>query len=255
MSRLKIINNKIFMEIENKTQNNMPTKKSGKKKFIVIGIALLVVAGVGSYFLPGGFNIWSKLNILMSKNTAAIINSEKITKSDLDFRIEQAKQVIQRQGADLTDEKVVSAIEKQILSDMVNEKILLQSTAESGITVSDDEILAAYNEMVATFKTKEDFEKELTSRNITEKIIKENIADQITLNKYINQNIDIKNISVTSEEINSLYKYYSSQQENMPKIEEIKSQLENEVKQQKTKAMVLELIEKLKKDANIKILL
>lgn len=243
------------MEIKNATQANVSTKRSNKKKFIAIGIALLAVAGMGSYFLPGGFNIWSKFNISTSGNAAAVINGEKITKSDLDFRVEQAKQIIQQQGADLTDEKVVSAIEKQILSDMVNEKILLQSAAESGITVSDDEVLAAYNEMVATFKTKEDFEKELTSRNLTEKVVKENISEQMTLNKYINQNIDIKNASVTNEDINSLYKYYSSQQENMPKLEEIKAQLENEAKQQKTKAMVLELIEKLKKDANIEILL
>lgn len=243
------------METENKKQTNAPTKKSGKKKFIAIGIALLAVAGGVSYFLPGGFNIWSKLNISTSGNAAAVINGEKITKSDLDFRVEQAKQIIQQQGADLTDEKVVSAIEKQILSDMVNEKILLQSATESGIEVSDDEILVAYNEMIAAFKSREDFEKELTSRNLTEKVIKENISEQMTLNKYINQNIDIENISVTNEDISSLYKYYSSQQENMPKFEEIKAQLENEVKQQKTKAMILELIEKLKKDANIEILL
>lgn len=243
------------METEHKKQTNAPTKRSGGKKFIAIGIALLAVMGMGSYFLPGGFNIWSKFNISTSGNAAAVINGENITKSDLDFRVEQAKEIIQRRGADLTDEKVINAIKKQILSDMINEKILLQSAAESGITVSDDEILTAYNEMVATFKTKEDFEKELTSRNITEKVIKENIADQITLNKYINQNIDVKNVSVTSEEINSLYKYYGSQQENMPKVEEIKGQLANEVKQQKTKAMVLEFIEKLKKDANIEILL
>lgn len=243
------------MEIENKTQVSVSTKKSGKKKFIAITIALLVVVGVGSYFLPGNFNIWKKLNLSADGSTVAVINGEKITKMDLDARIEQLKEANQLQGVDLSDEKAIAEIKKQMLNDMISEKILLQNATKGRISASEADVQSAYDQLIANFKTKEDFEKELSSRKLTEKEVKEGLAKQMTLNKYIEQNIDLKNISATDEEIKTLYSNYSSKQENMPKLEEIKAQLENEVKQQKSRAMVLDFVEKLKKEADIKILL
>lgn len=243
------------MEIENKTQVNAPEKKSGKKKFIAIAIALLAAGGAGSYFLPGNLNIWSKLNLSAGGNTAAVINGEKITKVDLDSRLEQLKEANQLQGVDLSDEKALTEIKKQMLNDMINEKILLQGAAKGGVSASEADVQASYDQLAAGFNTKEDFEKELASRNLTEKEVKESIANQMTLSKYLEQNIDLKSVTATDEEVNNLYKNYSAKQENMPKIEEIKAQLANEVKQQKSRAMILDFIEKLKKDADIKILL
>ena len=75
----------------------------------------------------------------------------------------------------------------------------------------------------------------------------------MTLNKYIEKKIDANNIMATDSDISALYKNYSDKQENMPKIEEIKSQLAEQVKQEKYRLAVLELIEKLKKDGDVKI--
>ncbi len=253
--QLIIINNKIFMEGENKNQINIPAEKSNKKKIITIAIILVAVLGAGSYFMPGNFNIWSKFNILIRGNAVAVINGEKITKSDLDSRIDKMKEIFKLQGANLADEKTLGEIKKQTLNDMINEKILLQNAKKSGFTVSDADVQISFDQLVAKFKTKEDFQKELTLGKLTEKEVKENIANQITLNKYIEQNIDVKNLNATDEEINNLYKKYAAQQKNIPKLEDIKTQLAAEIKQQKSKAMILELIDKLKKDADIKIFL
>ncbi|MBM2818299.1 MAG: putative lipoprotein [Parcubacteria group bacterium] len=241
------------MESENINQTNVTAKRSGNKKFILIVIALLIVGGAVSYFLPGNLNVWSKLGISSVGNTAAVINGDKITLSDLDLRIDQAKEAIQLQGVNLADEKALAEVKKQMLADMINEKIVLQNAAKGGITVTDTEVQTAYNEVVSKFKSKEEFEKELTTRNLTEAGIKENISRQMTLNKYIEQNVDAKSISVTDEEINNLYKSYSAQQANMPKLEEIKTQLSDQVKQQKYKALVLEFVDKLKKESKIEI--
>lgn len=241
------------MEIENKTQTIVSAKKSNKKKFMIVAVAVLVLGGAGSYFLPGNFNIWNKLNLSMGGNTAAVINGEKITKIDLDSRVEQLKEANQLQGIDLSDEKAITEIKKQMLNDMINEKVLLQNAKKVGISVDQNDVQTTYDQLVANFKTKEDFEKELISRNVTEKEVKESIAKQMTLNKYIQQNIDLKNINATDEEIKMLYDNYSSKQQNMPKLEEIKAQLANEVKQQKSRTIVLDFVEKLKKEADIEI--
>lgn len=243
------------MEIENKAQTSAPVKTSGKKKFIMIAIALLAIGGAGSYFLPGDFNVWNKLNLSIGGNTAATVNGEKITKTDLDLRFEQLKEANQLQGVDLSDEKAVTEIKKQMLNDMISEKIILQNAMKSGISSSQADVQSAYDQLITNFKTKEDFEKELVSRKITEQEVKDGIAKQMILSKYIEQKVDLKNVSVTDAEIKALYDNYSSKQENMPKLEEIKDQLGNEVKQQKSRAMVLDFVENLKKDADIKIFL
>ena len=136
---------------------------------------------------------------------------------------------------------------------MVNEKILLQNAKKEGVSVSDAEVSTVYNDLIAKYESKESFEKELASKNLTEKEVKNNITDQMTLNKYIEKKIDANNIMATDSDISALYKNYSDKQENMPKIEEIKSQLAEQVKQEKYRLAVLELIEKLKKDGDVKI--
>lgn len=241
------------MEIENKIQVKDQVKKSNVKKYIAIVIVLVVLGGVGSYFLPKNLNLWSKLNIL-NGNTAAVINGEKIMKTDLDLRIEQAKETIQLQGVDLSDEKVLAEIKKQMLDDMINEKILLQNAEKGGFIATVADVQAAYDQLVARYKTQEDFQKELVARKITEEEIKKNITREITLNNYIEKSVDLKSINSTDAEISDLYKNYSAKQENMPKLEEIKDQLANQVKQQKSRTMIFDFIEKLKNDADIKIL-
>ena len=191
----------------------------------------------------------------MSGNAAAVVNGEKISTEELDSRIEQAKEIIQNQGVNLEDEKVLAEVKKQMLNDMINEKILLQNAEKGGFAATDFEIQTAYDQLAAQFKTQEDFQKELTARKVTEKEVKESIAKQMTLNKYVEQNIDLKSVGATDEEINALYKNYSAQQKNMPELGEIKNQLADQVKQQKTRTMIFGFIEKIKKDADIKILL
>ena len=240
------------MENQNVTQNGASAKKSGKKKFIIIIIILLVAFAVGSFFLPESFNMWSKLGLSDGENVAAVINGEKIMKNDLETKTSQAKGVLQAQGSSI-DEKALSEIKSQMLLSMVNEKILLQNAKKEGVSVSDAEVSTVYNDLIAKYESKESFEKELASKNLTEKEVKNNITDQMTLNKYIEKKIDANNIVATDSDISALYKNYSDKQENMPKIEEIKSQLAEQVKQEKYRLAVLELIEKLKKDGNVKI--
>ena len=196
--------------------------------------------------------MWSKLGLSDGENVAAVINGEKIMKNDLETKTSQAKGVLQAQGSSI-DEKALSEIKSQMLLSMVNEKILLQNAKKEGVSVSDAEVSTVYNDLIAKYESKESFEKELASKNLTEKEVKNNITDQMTLNKYIEKKIDANNIMATDSDISALYKNYSDKQENMPKIEEIKSQLAEQVKQEKYRLAVLELIEKLKKDGDVKI--
>lgn len=227
-------------------------KKSKHKKIILFAVILLVIIGAVSYFLPDKFNILSILN-LSNSSLAAVVGDEKITKNDLSDRVNKNKEVFKQQGFDLSDEKVLEKINKQTLDEMINEKVLLQNAKKEGITTSDDEVSVAYDNLVSKFKSKDDFDKELSALKFTEKSLKENINKQIVLKRYVEKNTDIKNITATKEEIRNLYNSYKTNQKDMPNFEEIEKQLENEVKQQKIRVMVEAFIEKIKKETEIKI--
>lgn len=231
--------------------NNIP-KKSRAKKIILIIIILLAIGGVASYFMMGNFNNWKKISIL-GGDSVAVVNGEKITRSEFDSRFNQTKELAKSQGANLEDEKIVKEIEKTTLDEMINEKILIQDAKKKGLIVSVADVEKAYNEMFARFKTKDDFTKELVAQNFTEQSLRENIVKQLTLIKYVDQNIDSKNITVTDKEVSDLYKTLSEKQKNIPKFEQIKAEIENEIKQNKLRAKILDIITKLKADAKIEI--
>lgn len=233
--------------------NNNPPKKSKGKKIILIIVILLVIGGIASYFMPGNLNIWKKLQISINPNLVAIVDGEEITKNELESRINLVKENVKSQGIDVSDEKTLKEIEASTLDEMINEKVLFQDAKKKGIVASDSEVEKTYNEIVAQYKNKEDFAKDLTAKNLTEQTLRESIAKQLTLIKYIGQNIDPKNITASEKEISDLYNTVSASQKNMtmPKLEDIKTQLENEVKQGKSRVKILELINKLKEGIKI----
>lgn len=237
--------------IKNLPEEMLP-KKAKHKKIILFAVILLVIIFVASYFLPQKFNILSILN-LSNSSLAAVVGGEKITKKDLSDRVDKNKEVFKQQGANLSDEKVLAKINEQTLNEMINEKVLLQNAKKEGITASDNEVSIAYDNLVSKFKSKEDFDKELSALKFTEKSLKENISKQIVLKKYVEKNTDIKDITATKEEIKNLYDKYKINQKDMPNLEEIEKQLENEVKQQKIGVIVEAFIKKIKKETEIKI--
>ncbi len=234
--------------------NNNPPKKSGVKKIILIIIILLAIAGVTGYFLAGNFNKKvGEIGVSVVGDSVAIVNGEKIAKSEFESRVGQNKEIAKSQGVNLADEKTVKEIEKMTLDEMVNEKILLQDAKKKGLITPVADVEKAYNEIFAKFKNKDDFTKELATQNLTEQSLKENITKQLTLIKYMEQNVDSKNITVSEKEIGDLYKSLREKQKNIPKLEQIKTQIENEIKQSKLKVKILELIAKLKTGAKIEI--
>lgn len=235
--------------------NSNPPKKSKSKKIILIIVILLAVGGMASYFTLGNLNIWKKVSILGggNANSVAVVNGEVITLNEFNLRVSQNKELAKSRGIDVLDEKVIKEIEKTTVDDMVNEKILLQDAKKKGVVANGADVEKAYNEIFTKFKNKDDFTKELSVQNLTEQSLRESIIKQLTLIKYLGQNIDVGNITASEKEMSDVYNALNAKQKNIPKLEQIKTQLENEIKQSKSRAKILELIGKLKEGAKIEI--
>lgn len=132
--------------------------------------------------------------------TIAIVNGEAILLSELEknvqFLVEQYK--LLTPASEQTTEKV-RQLKKDILNQMIDERLLLQEAKKRKIVVAKREIEDGVNEVKRRFPTLEDFQAELKKQSLTEADFEKRIRDQLMVIKLIDLEIKAK-VGVPKEE-------------------------------------------------------
>jgi len=181
----------------------------------------------------------------------AIVNGEEITQQELNEKFEQVKMFYQQQGMGLDGENEVQ-IQKGVLDQLVNTKLISQAAAEEGFSTSQDEVQAQIEQIKEQYGNGEELNAVLEQNNLNLASLEKEIKNELTINKYLESNIEAP--SVSQDEIKEKYDQYKQQTENMPEFEEVESQLEEEIKNEKGQASISELVNKLKETSEIEIL-
>lgn len=213
------------------------------KKIIigVVGLLILIAAGVA-------FFVFST-----NKEKAAVVNGEAILLSDFEnFQ----NQFIARQGVDMAtlDDAAKEQIKTMILDILISQKILSQEADKANIKVTDEDIDAQFDAIKSQFPDEATFAELLKTENLTEEQLKEQLKQDIFVQKYIDQKFSLDAISVSEEEVKTAYDLISGTQE-IGTLEEVKSDLEQYVKGQKQQEVVAKFVEELKASAKIEILI
>ncbi|WP_428912345.1 SurA N-terminal domain-containing protein [Niallia sp. Krafla_26] len=194
--------------------------------------------------------------------TVATVNGEEILKKDYDKQLENSKAYFQQQGmnVDDLDNQAQEEFEQSVLDQLINTKLLLQTAQKEGVTIEQSEINAEVDKMKSQFEDTKKYQEALKENQLTEKNLKEEIKDQLTLTKFFDKRIG--DITVSDDEVKSMYEQYKKQAESQGQerleddFESVKPQLEQQAIAQKKNEKITELIEGLRKDSekNIKIL-
>jgi peptidyl-prolyl cis-trans isomerase SurA len=154
--------------------------------FLVLLVALCTFAGCSS---SGN----------VSDDIVARVNGKEITAADLEkeyqARINGAQQVPTPEEA--------QALKFQLLSQMINDEILLQMAASSGLTATDAEVETKFTDMKSQF-TEEQFQEELKKQKMTPDDIKAQMRKALTVEKLITREIT-QRINVSDAEITDLF--------------------------------------------------
>lgn len=132
----------------------------------------------------------------------------------------------------------------------INEK-LVKEVEKNDIEVLDSEVDDFINEGLSISNiSKEDFEEQLSSVNLTIDEYKDQLKEQIAISKLIEENVDIESVTVTKKEVNDLFEKEMSDVEDLFEDDEyakemILQRLEFEIKQQKQQKLILEYVESL----------
>jgi parvulin-like peptidyl-prolyl isomerase len=189
------------------------------------------------------------------KKTVAIVNDKEILGSDYNSALASAQGQMQQMGQDPTSKEAAEQVKQQTIDSLVGQTLLLQEADKKSYKVSEADINKQLDEIKKQFKTEKEFEAALKKSGMDMKTLETQIADEIKLKKYVEKEFPASEI--TDEEIQKTYDQYAEQGkttgQEVPKLEEVKTQIEQSLQQQKQQEKLVQQVEKLKKNAKIEI--
>lgn len=112
-----------------------------------------------------------------SKDYIAIVNGQKILKSDFERNFKQLKEYyLEENEVDL---------KKYLLEDMIIDAILLQEANKRNITVSIEAIEESYQELISKYDSEESMLKDLERFGFTKEQLLLDIKEQLIIQKYL----------------------------------------------------------------------
>ncbi|MEH7225773.1 SurA N-terminal domain-containing protein [Bacillus sp. JJ1566] len=189
------------------------------------------------------------------KKTVAIVNDKKILGSDYNSTLASIQGHLQQMGQDPTSEEAAKQVKDQTIDSLVGQTLLLQEADKKNYKASEADIKKQLDEIKTQFKTEKEFEAALKKSGMDIKILETQIAADIKLRQYIEKEVPVGEIS--DEEIQQMYDQFTEQGKStgqeIPKLEEIKPQIEESLQQQKQQEKLAKQVEELKKNAKIEI--
>ncbi len=214
----------------------------------IVAIVVLALIGAGAYaymndMIPG-LSTGAMMQDDDTSEVVATVNGETITRND----VAAAKAQQQAAGGqEATDQQVVDAL--------IANALVMQDAAAQGAVATETEIDQQIAQVRSQFDTEAEFEAALQEQGVTLNEFRAGVADQLTIQKYLTANIDTNAITVTEEEIQTAYDQIAASQDDIPTLEDVSSQIESLLLQQKQQQLINELVAELRADAEIDITL
>ncbi|OHA15557.1 MAG: hypothetical protein A3H57_01910 [Candidatus Taylorbacteria bacterium RIFCSPLOWO2_02_FULL_43_11] len=221
------------------------TQKKSFFSFKKIIIAIILIAGiaVAVYFY------------MNSAVAVAVVNGQKITKSEYDERYAALAAGIVAGGQSATTTEMMTQIKTQTIDNLVTEALLLQAAAKEGVKSDSTAVDTQFSSSKSQFADDSAFTKALTDGGYTADTFKSYLTRANIIQQYLTSHIDVNTAAASNAEVTSLYEQVAAVDKTVPPLSEIKSQVEAEIVRQKQQMLVTDYISKLRASSTIEILL
>lgn len=196
---------------------------------------------------------------LSGGNVASIatVNGVVIPKATYDTQLQGAIANYKAQGINVEDPNTLNEIKKQILSNLVNNELLSQTVAAAGIKSNPEEVEKQYQVLLVQTGGADKLKEELAKNNLTDALLRENIAKQLAIQAYLAQNVDMSSVAVNDKEVENFYAEFSKSQKDkgqaVPALKEVSEQIKQQLVSNKQQALVSAFLEELQKKSKIEI--
>jgi parvulin-like peptidyl-prolyl isomerase len=148
-----------------------------------------------------------------------VVNGETITQSELDAACEIMRQKLT--GADLTGEALAKELEngrKEILSRMIEEKLILSAAKKKKIEADEEDIEQKMQDVKSRFGSEDNFYATLKDGGVSINELRENYANQIRVGKMVDMEVR-KKVVVAPADIAG---YYDAHKEDFREPEQVR---------------------------------
>ncbi|MGM0482290.1 MAG: SurA N-terminal domain-containing protein [Patescibacteria group bacterium] len=234
-------------EVKREASENTSNKKSGVN-FVLWAIVVLVLVGAITLFAV----IWNGEE--GEGEVLAKVDGEAITKSDIEPTLERMKGQYSAQGIDISEEEgMEDMLLYQAVQNHVQQKLLLDHAKKEELEVEDSDIQDEFDQITGDFENQEQLDAALDQAGMTEDEFKEEIRISL-LAQLIAEDEGI-DLEVSEEDIEERYEQYQAQMgEEAPPLEEVRDQIETELKNQKVDGILAGLIEELREERDVEMM-
>ncbi len=144
-------------------------------------------------------------NKQVGSDVMATVNGRNITRTEVQkFYDNQVADSPQKPSAEQAD-----TLRLNILSQLINNEILMQRAEKLGLLATDEEVNAKVTEIKAPF-TQQQFDQRLKERNITLDDFKRDLRRSLTIDKVLNKEVTSK-INITDDDITNYYNQHKAE--------------------------------------------
>lgn len=217
------------------------------KKFpakLILTIVILVIIGAVAYATMKDSALFSK--------PAATVNGAVITKIELENTSASIAQQMSAQGYPVEMESVQEQIKGDALNRLINTKLLVQAAETASYEATDEEIDTSIAELASQFGGEEAFAEYLKSTSLTDDMVRQDIREQILVDKYLVNETTLSSIEAEESEVAEFYEGLLEEYgEELPALVEIEAQITADIVAQKQQVALSEHLAMLRADADV----
>lgn len=194
-------------------------------------------------------------------DVVAEINGEEVTKEDFEAIYQQQFQQEAMQAQMSGQEVDEDDLKERTAEGLVGQELLIKEANDRIKDVPEEEVDSTVDQLVEQngMESKDELFAAFAEQGMEEEELMEDIKTQVRVEQLVAE--EAGDIDPTDEEAEEAYEAMKAQQEEMgsdeelPEFDEIKSDLKEQVKQQKEAEFVQDFVDKLREDADVTIYL
>lgn len=163
--------------------------------------ALLVAALVGMVLIPAA-GVASEEKT-PEADRVAVVNGEPITRAALEQEMTPVRQRMGMTGENV-DEARLEELQKQVLDNLIRRELIFQESQKKGFTVEEAAVEERLSALKGRFPNPQQFEQMMAQMNFTEDILKRQIREQLTIQKFVESEI-VENIDIAEADAKAYY--------------------------------------------------
>ncbi|MER2089390.1 SurA N-terminal domain-containing protein [Sporosarcina sp. JAI121] len=185
----------------------------------------------------------------------AVVNDEELTGEDYNTALTSIQGQMQQMGQDPSSKEAAEQVKTQVLDTLVNQTLILQKAKEAKINASETEIDEEYSSFEKQFGGEKEMKKALKSQSMDVKTLKNQIAESIIFDKYLEKVAPAGKVS--DKEIKAYYdKAAATSKEagqELPPLEEVSQEIEGIINQEQQQKLLVAHVEELKAASKIEL--